>query len=147
MVFKKGGFGRCSPGRKTERGPIWMSLRNENRNEGTFACRGTKTERGYIRQNHPFMKLPFLFPLEIPQSQIWNRQNFRSEKHESVSKVESWRIDSESPIRIAAYQCFQLLSPRPWNRTILGIRKGGCKTYRAIWGGGKHIWGGGGNIL
>ena len=52
-----------------------MFPRNENWNEGTFGCSpGTKTgttvrsdvpperkpERGYIHQNHPFTKPPFL---------------------------------------------------------------------------------------
>ena len=67
MVFQKGGFWRMFP-------------RNENRNEGTFGCSpGTKTgtrvhshvpperkpERGYVRQNHPFTKPPFLSPGEL----------------------------------------------------------------------------------
>ena len=61
------------------KGWFWrMFPRNENRNEGTFGCSpGTKTgtrvrshvplerkpERGYIRQNHPFTKLPFYLPV------------------------------------------------------------------------------------
>ena len=48
----------------------------------------------------------------IPESQTWNRQNFRSENlksESSLSKVESREIDSEWPIRITAYQCLKLL--------------------------------------
>ena len=55
----------------------WMFPRNENRNEGMFACSPEenpekrvrshvaperKLERGCIRQNHPFTKPPFYLP-------------------------------------------------------------------------------------
>ena len=63
VVFKKGGFGGCSPGtetgtrvhsdvppeRKQERGHVRMFHRNE------------KPERGYARQSHPFTKPPCCF--------------------------------------------------------------------------------------
>ena len=49
-LFIQGGYG--------------MFPRNENRNEGTFACSPErKPERGYIRQSHPFMKPPFCLPV------------------------------------------------------------------------------------
>ena len=52
------------PERKPERGYVRMFPRNENRNQGTFACSpGTKTGRGYIRQNHPLTKPPFCLPV------------------------------------------------------------------------------------
>ena len=61
------------------KGWFWrMFPRNENQNEGTFGCspgtkEGTrvrshvpperKPERGHVRQNHPFTKLPFYLPV------------------------------------------------------------------------------------
>ena len=55
------------PERKPERGYIRVFPRNENRNEGTFACSpGTKKpERGHSRQNHPFGKPSFSQPPKI----------------------------------------------------------------------------------
>ena len=72
VVFQNVVLAAVPPERKPERGYVRMLSRNENRNEGTFACcSGMKTgtrvrwhvpperERGHIRQNHPFTKPPF----------------------------------------------------------------------------------------
>ena len=73
VVSQKGGFGGCPPPPK------------ENRNEGTFGCSpGTKTgtrvrshvpserksERGHIRQNHPFTKPPFCLPVKLGRQKV-----------------------------------------------------------------------------
>ena len=64
VVFERGGFGGCSPGKKTgtrvhsdvpperkpERGHVRMFPRNENRNEGTFAKTTLVRNRPLISQ-------------------------------------------------------------------------------------------------
>ena len=62
VVFQKGGFGGCSPG-KPERGYIRMFPRNENRNEGTFACSpGTKTGTRVRSPKPPFYETALVSP-------------------------------------------------------------------------------------
>ena len=63
VVFQKGGFGGCSPERKPERGYIRMFPRNENQNEGTFACSpGTKTGTRAHSPKPPFYETTLLSP-------------------------------------------------------------------------------------
>ena len=53
-----------------------MFPRNENRNEGTFACSPErKPERRHIRQNHPFTNPPFCLPVKRHRN-IWHIDNF-----------------------------------------------------------------------
>ena len=74
-----------------------MFPRGENRNEGTFGCSpGTKTgtrvrshvpkerklERGYVCQNHPLTKRPFLSPSAIRQ-----RSTFRSYEEQPIPRM------------------------------------------------------------
>ena len=102
--FPKGWFWRLFP-------------RNENRNEGTFAKTtlletallspndpfqkggfqkggfgGTKPERGYVRQNHPFTKPPFYLPVSWKEDLIicWAHQN---------RKPQAQRFPSQGPNR------------------------------------------------
>ena len=43
-----------------------MLPRTESWNEGTFGCSpGTKPERGYVPQSHPFTKPPFYLPVRV----------------------------------------------------------------------------------
>ena len=69
VVSKRVVLADCPPERKPERGYIRMFPRNENWNEGTFACcPERKPEQGYIRQNRPFTKPPFYLPVTFFRS-------------------------------------------------------------------------------
>ena len=75
VVFKKGGFSRCSPEWKPERGYIRM-FRNANRNEGTFAYspRTKNRNEGTFAKTTPFTK-PRLFPLDLKKKPKSSRKH------------------------------------------------------------------------
>ena len=73
LGFRKGWFSKRAvladvpPEQKPERGYIRMFARNENRNEGTFACSpGTKTGTRVHSPKPPFYESPLLSPSELP---------------------------------------------------------------------------------
>ena len=64
VVSKRLFLADVPPERKPERGYTRMFPRNENRNEGTFACSpGTKTGTRIRSPKPPFTKPPFYLPM------------------------------------------------------------------------------------
>ena len=63
--FQKGGFGGCSPGTKTG-----TRVRSDVPPE-------RKPERGYVRQSHPFTKLPCYLPVKDISKSAMSKKNYR----------------------------------------------------------------------
>ena len=100
--FQKGGLADVPRERNPERGYIRMFPRNDNRNEGTLACsHGTKTERGYLRQNQPFTKPPFLSPnVSEPRTVlVCTSVSLISDDHTFLEALCLWRILGVSVVK------------------------------------------------
>ena len=144
MVSKRVVLADVPPEREPERGYVRMFPRNENRNEGTFACSpGTKTGKRVHSPKPPFYETALLSPGELRKA-LTSPEPIEIRWFRVISSICTWHLPPQLILPLSVSQSSQTCDPEcllqgPETSSEPNVVRRGCKRCFGPRGQGAKV--------